>query len=435
MDVSHLALSCLALLLAATACTAAEAKKADDFPLADAQECRARGGLPNFFAKLDAGQEVRIGYLGGSITEQNGWRPKTLKWFQDQYPKAKISEINASIGGTGSDLGVYRLEHDVLRHKPDLLFVEFAVNDGGAAPDQILRAMEGIVLQTWKADPTTDICFVYTFVAGWAKELQDGKFPRAASVMEKLADFYGIPSIHMGLETARMAKEGKVVLQAKKPKTDEEKKALEGKILFSEDGVHPLPEGHELYLAAVVRSMPAIKAAGKVGPHELAKPLVADNMAAAKFIPLDKAKLGEGWEKLPAENHLVKAFGNRLGDLWHTAKPGTTVTFKFKGTAAAIYDLLGPDCGQVIVTLDDQPPRTVPRFDRYCNYDRLATLWIGGPLPDAVHTVKLELSPDSPDKAKLLKEGDLKNENPDDPKYKGISWYAGGILIVGDVTD
>ena len=282
--------------------------------------------------------------------------------------------------------------------------------------------------------PQTDICFVYTFVAGWAKELQDGKFPQAASVMETLADYYGIPSIHMGLEAARMAKDGKVVLAAKKPKTDDEKKALEGKILFSEDGVHPFPEtGHELYLAAVVRSMPAIKAAGKAGPHEFAKPLVADNMEPAKFLPLDKAKLGEGWEKLPADNHLAKAFGNRLGDLWHTAKPGTTVTFKFKGTAAAIYDLLGPDCGQVIVTLDDRPPRTVPRFDRYCNYHRLATLWIGGPLPDAVHTVKLELSPDSPDKAKFLKEGDLKNENPDDPKYKGISWYAGGILVVGDV--
>jgi lysophospholipase L1-like esterase len=98
--------------------------------------------------------------LGGSITAQAGWRPKTLAWFKKNFPSATFSEINAAIGGTGSDLGVFRLQHDVLDHKPDLLFVEFAVNDGGTEPSRIQQAMEGIVRQTWKANPKTDICFV-----------------------------------------------------------------------------------------------------------------------------------------------------------------------------------------------------------------------------------------------------------------------------------
>ena len=38
------------------------------------------------------------------------------------------------MGGTGSDLGVFRLQHDVLRQRPDLVFIEFAVNDAGALP-------------------------------------------------------------------------------------------------------------------------------------------------------------------------------------------------------------------------------------------------------------------------------------------------------------
>src|SRR5580698_5367485 len=108
-------------------------------PLRPAVECAVRGGLPNVLAKLKAGQEVRVGYLGGSITAAPGWRVKSLKWLQEQYPAAKLSEINAAIGGTGSDLGVFRAQHDVLQFKPDLLFVEFAVNDGGAAPEQIQR--------------------------------------------------------------------------------------------------------------------------------------------------------------------------------------------------------------------------------------------------------------------------------------------------------
>ena len=92
-------------------------------------ECHERNNLPNTFASLEAGKTVRIAYLGGSITAQEGWRPKTLKWFRDQFPTAKVEGINAAIGGTGSDLGVFRLKHDVLDHDPDLLFVEFAVND------------------------------------------------------------------------------------------------------------------------------------------------------------------------------------------------------------------------------------------------------------------------------------------------------------------
>ncbi|MCX5685484.1 MAG: hypothetical protein NT049_17645 [Planctomycetota bacterium] len=89
----------LVALLAAAPAPAAE-KKAE-YPLVEAVECRPREGLPNVLAKLAAGEEVRIGYLGGSITAQAGWRVKTLKWFQEQYPKAKVSEINAAIGGTG----------------------------------------------------------------------------------------------------------------------------------------------------------------------------------------------------------------------------------------------------------------------------------------------------------------------------------------------
>ena len=59
------------------------------------------------------------------------------------------------IAFTGSDLGVFRVQQDVLSKQPDLLFVEFAVNDGGAAPEQIIRCMEGIVRQTWRANSSS----------------------------------------------------------------------------------------------------------------------------------------------------------------------------------------------------------------------------------------------------------------------------------------
>ena len=398
-------------------------------------ECAPRAGLPNFFAKLERGDTLRIAYLGGSITAQDGWRPKTLKWFQQQYPKASLSEINAAIGGTGSDLGVFRLRQDVLDQKPDLLFVEFAVNDSGASPEQIYRCMEGIVRQTWRDHPATDVCYVYTIAQNMLDMLKQEKLPRSCAAMEKVAEHYGIPSINMGLEVARLEKGGRLVFKGNKPKTDEEKAALGDRILFSPDAVHPFTDsGHQLYLEAVARGMALTKPVGQPGPHKLGAPFVADNWEEAKLVPLSRAKLSTGWTKLDARtNNLAKSFGKRLPELWKVNLPGETLEFRFRGTAVSIYDLLGPDCGQVIVTLDDKKPSLRPRFDAYCTYHRLASLAIGSNLTNAVHTVKLELHPDQPDKAKILSQ---RNEKIDNPKrFDDRAWYAGALMLIGDLVE
>ncbi|MBN1127075.1 MAG: hypothetical protein JXA82_18885 [Sedimentisphaerales bacterium] len=406
-----------------------------DTVLREAVECRPREGLPNVLDKLKEGGSVRIAYLGGSITAQPGWRVKTLEWFRQTYPHAQVSEINAAIGGTGSDLGVYRLENDVLRHKPDLLFVEFAVNDGGTAPEQIFRSMEGIVRKTWQADPKTDICFVYTLVEGMCSDLQQGRYPRAAGAMERIADHYRIPTIHMGFEVARLTAQNKVIFTGKQPSTDAEREKLGNRIVFSPDGVHPYVEtGHELYLQAVVRSMKRITGKGSKGPHTLKEPFVPDNWENATMVPLQSEMLSEGWEKLNPETHgLARRFSNRMPVLYKADQPGQTIRFRFRGTAAEMYDLLGPDCGQVIVRVDDQDPIVRPRFDAYCTYHRLATLTIARGLKEGIHTVELEIHPDQPDKAAILAR---RNEKIDDPKrFDDRAWYAGAILVLGEVVD
>ena len=273
-----------AIMTSITAMTLAA--ESNDFPPPrDAVECRPRAGLPNFFAKAAAGGSYKVAYLGGSITEQNGWRVRSLAYFNRKYPNCKFTEINAAIGGTGSDLGVLRIDHDVFPGKPDLLFVEFAVNDAEAQPGEIVKTMEGIVRKTWKNFPDCDICFVYTFTEALLKELKTGRLNRSAATMEVVADYYRIPSIHMGLEAVRLESEGKLLMKAPDAKMEKvpgdelnqsSKVAVgpDGKIPFSKDGVHPYPDtGHELYMEAIERSMPAIiSASKKVAPHGLGKP-------------------------------------------------------------------------------------------------------------------------------------------------------------------
>jgi hypothetical protein len=397
-------------------------------------ESNPRQGLPNFFRKLNDGKELSVAYFGGSITAQAGWRPKTLRWLREQFTNASIDEINAAIGGTGSDLGVFRFQQDVLTHKPDLVFVEFAVNDAGSAPDQIRRCMEGIVRQGWKADASIDFCFVYTIAGSMLEIYQSGKTPRSVTAMEGIAEHYGIPTINFGLQIARLEKEHKLVFKGERPKTDNEKAALNGRILFSPDGVHPYPEGgHDEYLETVVRSMPAIRAAGSPGPHKVGTPLLADNYENAKLVPLTKVRLSSGWTRLATTNSIAKNFRKQMPEIWKAAQPGDSISFQFKGTSAGIYDLLGPDCGQVTVTLGDQPAVTRPRFDSYSTYHRLGTLRIADNLPDGLHQVKLQIHPDQPDKSKILAQ---RNEKIDDPKrYDGKVWYAGSIMLIGNLVE
>lgn len=313
-------------------------------PVREAVECHPRGGLPNFRSKIDAGETVRIAYLGGSITAAPGWRVQSREWFQTRYPDAKFEEIDATIGGTGSDLGVFRVGNDVLRHDPDLLFVEFAVNDGGTSAERIHKAMEGIVRQTWRADPSTDICFVYTVSEPMMPALLEGKMQGSASAMEDVADHYGIPSIQFGVKVAALVASGELVMNAPEPKDIATAKPM----VFSTDGVHPLAEtGHRIYTETIIRSWPAITgASGKPEVHPLVAPLRADNWEAAKQVAITPAMLKGDWEKLPSDNGLAKRFSKNMPDLYRATKAGSALEFKFQGTTAGVFDLLGPDGGE-----------------------------------------------------------------------------------------
>ena len=420
------------LCLALAASLVTTPVQAEEFPLVDAVECSPRGGLPNFFAKLNAGGEVRIGYLGGSITAAPGWRVKTREWFAAQYPQAKVSEIHAAIGGTGSGLGVFRVGEHALKHKPDLLFVEFAVNDGGTDPESIHRSMEGIVRQTWKANPETDICFVYTFSKPMLDTVKEGKFQRSASAMEGVAAHYNIPSIHMGLEVAKLEKEGKLVFQSADANADK----AAGKIVFSTDGVHPLVDtGHVLYTEAVIRGMEQMKALGKPAAHSLKEPLRADNSENAKLIPVTKEMLKGTWTQFDAvKDNMGKKYASRVPSLWKATQPGDSLEITVTGSVLDIYDLVGPDGGQLEVWVDGEQKKPVNRIDAHCTYDRLASFRVLTAPEGGAHKIKIQLSATAPEKEKILFEKNRPDlqKNPD--KYAGNFWYLGGLLVIGDVS-
>ena len=439
-------ISMLAAALAATLAWAAPEYKGQ----VKAEEVHVRDGVGHLMQKIREGKkEIVVAYLGGSITAMNGWRNLTTDWLRKTYPGVTFKEVHAAIGGTGSDLGVFRLGHDALRHDPDLLFVEFATNDGGAQPQAIWRSMEGIVRQTWRKDPTTDIVFTYTITHSMMGDYGRGMCPRAASAMEQLADHYGIPSIGFGPRVAAEVKAGRLVMSmadaeketAVPVETPERDKAIaaklakEGKVLFAKDGVHPAMPGHEFYLKSIVAGFTQMKDSRPVDTAaKLAKPFVEDHLEAAKMVEIEPSMLTGSWVKLPATDGKARAFSGRMGDIWYASKPGDRIAFKFKGTCCRIYDLLGPDGGQVWVTVDGKrAAQPVARFDSYCTYHRIATLWAFSGA-DGVHTVEIEVDKDQPSRQPVAFR--LKNPAVElaQEKYQGTKFWPAKIMLIGDLV-
>lgn len=96
------------------------------------------------------GEAVTIGFLGGSITQgslastqETCYASLVAQWWQEQYPNVRF--LNAGIGGTTSQFGAARVGEDLLRFHPDVIFVEFSVNDDGTP--FFRETYEGLVRQ------------------------------------------------------------------------------------------------------------------------------------------------------------------------------------------------------------------------------------------------------------------------------------------------
>lgn len=82
------------------------------------------------------GELITIGFIGGSITmgsgassQDNCYAKLVYNWWCNTFPEAEFNYINAGIGATTSQFACYRLEEDLLSKKPDVVIVEFSVND------------------------------------------------------------------------------------------------------------------------------------------------------------------------------------------------------------------------------------------------------------------------------------------------------------------
>jgi len=394
-----------------------------------AEEFVPRDGAPNFFAKLAAGKAVKVAYFGGGIHYADGWRGKVLKWLREHNPNSEITEIDASICdcSRGSGFSVWRFAQDVLSKQPDLVLVDFASDDQTTNVDSIWAAVEGAVRQARQANPKLDVLFVYAFRAGDEAAFAEGNAPTAISAYEKVAAHYGIPGISMAYRVAKLAREDRLIIKA----TPEQAKDPQGKIVFSTEGVRPTAAANDVYAQAITEALDQLSKNATAKDHPLPEKFYRGAMENARLFPITASMLEGRWEKLPPDNIAGRSFANHFNEVWFTKTPGAKLTFRFRGTEASLFDLMGPDTGIAQVSVDGKVSGTRQQVDPWAYYQRLTAipLWSG---PAGEHTVTVELLPTVPDRSVPIAEAKKVNRYKAED-FEGVALRFGWLRVNGEV--
>lgn len=363
-------------LLAATA--AAEERDGAAFD----NHLRLRGGLANARQRLEQGGPAHVAFLGGSITEMNGYRPLVCEALRGRFPRAEFTFTDAGVSSTCSTTGAFRLERDVLgQGRVELLFVEFAVNDdqdAGHARRECVRGMEGIVRQTRRRYPHAEIVFVYFVNPEMLSTLQAGRTPVSLAAHEEVAEHYQLPSVNLAGELAE--------------------RISAGQLTWDEyGGVHPSPTGNALAAAMIERLLDIERQrppSTETRPQRLPEPMLDEgSYVHGRFVDPRAAKSEEGWRlQVPPWKELPGQCRARFLDLplLSATEPGAELTLEFEGRAVGAYVLAGPDAGMVEASVDGGPPRRIDlyhRFSRGLHYPR--TVMFFTDLPPGRHTLTL----------------------------------------------
>ncbi|MBR3305892.1 MAG: hypothetical protein IKI75_01395 [Lachnospiraceae bacterium] len=272
------------------------------------------GLLKKAMEKAERGEKLCLGFLGGSITEgysstkhEYCYAKRIHTWWCGQFPKAETRYVNAGIGGTGSDYGVARLG-ELLAEKPDVIFVDFSVNDANA--DLCEETYEGLIRGCLKAENEPAVVLIH-FI----------KYDDAATaepIHLRLGLHYGLPCISIGASVYQRIQDGELDVSE-----------------VTEDMLHPTDNGHRLIAELVTDFLYKVRQENALYSSKLLpRPLTVN--AYEKTVRLQHANCDavlRGFEK-DTKDKEYPADHFRGG--WVGYKAGDEISIRFRGSELAV---------------------------------------------------------------------------------------------------
>lgn len=207
---------------------------------------------------------VDVVYLGGSITNgaaasdvtATSWRALTSNWLGGKFASNNIVNYNKGIGSTGSWYGLVRLQADVLANSPDVVFIDFGVNDtsdvGGDRTNEFMPTAEALIRRIKSNNSLTKIIvLINTWVSNYSY-LSETQI-RIRDNWITLANHYDLDLYRWDTYVESLMGEGY---------TDLDFEAY----LFSSQSVHPNDAGHQVMFDLIKSSLSSLLVSSYILP-------------------------------------------------------------------------------------------------------------------------------------------------------------------------
>lgn len=284
--------------------------------------------LQTCMRRAERGEELVLAFLGGSITQgslasvpKQAYAYLVYSWWKETFPKAEFHYVNGGIGGTTSHYGVSRAVTDVLMYQPDVVVVDFSVNDD--ADPFFQETYEGVIrrLLSWDSRPAVLILNNVFYETG----------KNAQEYHNAVGDWYGVPHVSIRDTVWQKVQAGEYTIGGLTP-----------------DGLHPNDLGHQLvageitaFLQQVKESLQeADKAAGALQEADglcrmgLPEPMTANAYEGAKRLTIREiCPVLSGFR---ADTREKAGYLDHFKNGWIGRKPGDGITFEIEVSCIAV---------------------------------------------------------------------------------------------------
>lgn len=305
--------------------------------------------------RAEAGEALTVVFLGGSLTwgangtdpERTSYRAHVARRLASRWPKARWNCVDAAIGGTGSRLATFRFARDVVRHKPDLVFLDHTVNDGGAGPaDPDRLASCEAVVRACVADLKVPTLYMVLAAGDMVRADPDRQPIRLAHLA--IAQAYHVP---VGDAVALIADRIRSGVERHERIWDNPR-----------DGCHPGDHGYALYAEAAWGALEQAVAAQVVcaAPPAMRH---ADTYRTVARVPLASLPMPAGWKVgVPSRisawyDCLMSRWLDNLGIAERAAgadHPGAW-EIRFRGATVLLFGECTVTSGKLRVLIDGRP--------------------------------------------------------------------------------
>jgi len=336
-------------------------------------------------------KSCKIAFLGNSVTAQkNGYAYQLAAQINSHFsPNHEF--IYAGLGGIGSLASCFLMDDFVLRHNPDICFVECTVADiGCATPSQYLEpAIEGIIQKLISS--SIKICFLHLYNT----HTSHNRAEEIISIYEKVLYTYGIPSINIRKEIISS------IIEKLFESTD---------ILY--DGVHTTDQGAKIY-AALINN--ALTSKLKYGTEEKSQlNTKSDNTFRYTQIVLPESLTHE------TSKHLIKSRFRGLIKHIHIDSGYSFETRLDDGMIVGFFIIADENSGVLNVTYEEVS-LNIQTYDQWCNKERIQAVFLEIPV---CKSQKLSISLSSADVAVRGANG-----TPNNFKKIGSSFKLMGLMV------